>query len=294
MKNPLSLLLVVLFALLAACSSNDVNDEEMAEAQIYREAQRALKDENFGQAVKYLQMLESRFPFGPYAEQAQLELIYAHYRAYEEEAAIAAADRFIRLHPQHPSVDYAYYMKGLANYTAGTGILERFLPTDMTQRDPGKALQSFEDFRQLLYRFPDSSYAADAKARMIYLRARLARYEINVANYYFRRKAYMAAANRGRYVVENYPQTEAVPDALAVMVQAYQLLGLADLSNDALVVLKNNHPQHPSIDGNGEFISAFTLEGTEKSTSWVSILTLGLFDREKPPAFDNRADYLKY
>lgn len=295
MKKTLSMALMLCLTLLVGCASKDeVNEAEMPEAQIYREAQRALKDDNFSQGVKYLQMLESRFPFGPYAEQAQLELIYAHYRNYEEEAAIAAADRFIRLHPQHPNVDYAYYMKGLANYTAGSGLFERFLPTDTTQRDPGKALQSFEDFRQLLYRFPDSPYAADAKARMTYLRARLARYEINVANYYFRRKAYLAAANRGRYVVENYPQTEASADALAVMVQAYQLLGLTDLSNDALLVLKSNYPQHPSIDADGEFISAFTPEGEEKSASWISLLTLGLFDRDQPPAFDNRAGYLKF
>ncbi|MET0379095.1 MAG: outer membrane protein assembly factor BamD [Spongiibacteraceae bacterium] len=282
--------MVMAAALLAGCSSNDTK-ENMTEQQLYNEAEKYIKDEDFSQAVKNLQMIESRFPFGPYAEQAQLELIYAQYRAYQHEAAVASADRFIRLHPQHPNVDYAYYLKGLANYTQGAGILERFLPTDMTQRDPGKALQSFDDFRQLLLRFPDSPYAADARARMTFLRARLGRYEVNVANYYFRRKAYLAAANRGRYVVENYPQTEASGDALAVMVQAYQLLDLNDLANDSLVVLRNNYPQHPSLDESGNFISKFAVA---QERSWTNKLSFGLLDAPEPPKFDHRADYLKY
>ncbi|MDY0007510.1 MAG: outer membrane protein assembly factor BamD [Spongiibacteraceae bacterium] len=289
MKHLIFPLFAVILLVLAGCASDDEKPEGLTDKDLYEAAQRNLADESFALAVKNLQLLEARYPFGPYAEQAQLELIYAYYRNYDTEAAIAAADRFIRLHPQHANVDYAYYMRGLTNYTEGSGFLERFLPTDMTQRDPGMALQSFEDFRQLLYRFPDSPYAADAKARMIYLRARLARYEINVANYYFKRKAYMAATNRGRYVVENYPQTPAVPDALAVMVQGYQLLGLNDLANDALLVLKENHPRHPSLDENGNFISRF---GNEVERSWINRLTFGLFDREDPPIFDNRADYL--
>src|SRR5690606_33751595 len=224
-----TLALLALLSVLTACSTPDTR-ENMGEPDLYRAAQRHLKSDNFELAVKDLQLLESRFPFGPYAEQAQLELIYAQFRSGQSDAAIASAQRFIRLHPQHPHVDYAFYMQGLANYEEGTGVLQRFLPTDMTQRDPGRALQSFEDFRQLLNRYPDSEYAADARARMTFLRARLARYEVNVANYYFRRKAYLAAANRGRYVIENYQRTEAVPDALAVMVQAYRLLQLPELA----------------------------------------------------------------
>lgn len=285
--------LLAIAVILTACSSKDKRDS-MSEHDLYMEAQRYLKKDNYDLATKDLQLLESRYPFGPYAEQAQLELIYSQYRSSQGEAAIAAAERFIRLHPQHPNVDYAYYMKGLANYTEGTGLLERFLPTDMTQRDPGKALQSFEDFRQLLNRFPDSQYAPDARARMTFLRARLARYEINVANYYFRRKAYLAAANRGRYVVDNYQQTEAVPDALAVMVQAYQLLGLNDLADDALKVLRTNYPDHPSLDADGNFIDKFNVANNPQHRSWVNTATLGLFEKAEPPKFDNRAEYLKY
>lgn len=291
MRLLLSALLVI--SVLAGCSGKDQKPAEMGEREIYEAAQRNLKDESYALAIRNLQLLEARYPFGPYASQAQLELIYAHYRNYEPEAAIAAADRFIRLHPQHPNIDYAYYMRGLANYTEGTGLLDRFLPTDTTQRDPGSAIQAFDDFQQLLYRFPDSRYAPDAEARMTYLRARLARYEINVANYYFKRKAYLAAANRGRYVVENFPQTPAVADGLAVMVQAYQLLGLNDLAEDALSVLRENYPDHPSLDARGRFKSNFQLGRAGNQRSWLNVLTLGLLDHAKPPVFDNRADYLR-
>lgn len=278
-------LMILLVGVLAACASDPNKEAESSEKQIYNQAQEHMENGNFSLAVKNLQLLESRFPFGPYAEQAQLEIIYAHYRSLEPEAAIAAADRFIRLHPQHPSVDYAYYMRGLANYTEGQGLLERFFPTDMTQRDPGAAIQAFEDFRQLLQRFPNSQYASDARARMIHLRNRLARYEINVANYYFKRKAYLAAANRGRYVVENMPQTSAVPDALAVMVQAYLLLGMDDLAERSLTVLRSNFPKHPALDENGNFNSQV---GLEQDRSWLNKATLGLVDRYEPPKFDNR------
>ena len=276
--------LLTLGVLLAGCAGEQ-DKPEMSEREIYETAQGYIKSSNFSLAVQNLQLLESRFPFGPYADQAQLEIIYAHFRSGDNEAAVAAADRFIRLHPRHENVDYAYYMRGLANYTQGEGLLERFIPTDMTTRDPGAATKSFEDFRVLLQRYPNSIYAPDARARMIYLRNRLARYEINVANYYFKRKAYVAAANRGRYVIENMPQTPAVPDALAVMVQAYLLLGMDDLADQSLMVLKKNFPDHPSLDKNGNFVSQVGLEGDR---SVVNKATLGLFDRYEPPVFDNR------
>ena len=277
--------------LLISCSTEEEIPQETTEERLYEAAQANMRTENFIQAVKNLQLLEARYPFGPYAEQSQLEIIYAHYRSFEPDAAIAAADRFIRLHPLHQNVDYAYYIKGLANYAQGEGFLDRFMPTDITMRDPGAALQSFEDFRQLLTRYPYSAYARDAKSRMVFLRSRLARYEINVANYYFKRGSYLAAANRGRYVVENFPQAPASGDALAVMVQAYRLLGLEDLAASSLAVLSDNYPQHPSLDDNGEFIDSFTI--TESNRTIMNKVTFGLFDHSEPPKFDNRADYLK-
>ena len=291
--NTFARIIIITFGcllMLAGCGSENVRPQDLTEKELYELAQSNLEEKSFQTAVRNLQLLEARYPFGPYAEQSQLEIIYAHYRNFEPEAAVAAADRFIRLHPQHPNVDYAYYIKGLSNYIEGEGFVDRFLPTDMTMRDPGKAIQSFEDFRQLLYRYPDSSYAADAKARMVYLRARLARYEINVANYYFKRGAYTAAANRGRYVVENFPQTPATGDALAVMIQAYRLLGLEDLAANSLTILNKNFPDHPSLDENGQFINKFTVAATERSL--INKMTFGLFDAVEPPKFDNRADYL--
>ncbi|AKH68979.1 Beta-barrel assembly machine subunit BamD [Spongiibacter sp. IMCC21906] len=278
--------LITLGAVLAGCAGEQ-DKPDSSERELYETAQGYIKSKNFTLAVQNLQLLESRFPFGPYADQAQLEIIYAHYRSGDNEAAVAAADRFIRLHPRHGSVDYAYYMRGLANYTRGEGILDRFIPTDTTTRDPGAATESFDDFRQLLQRFPNSPYADDARARMIHLRNRLARYEINVANYYFKRKAYLAAANRGRYVVENMPQTKAVPDALAVMVQAYLLLGMKDLADQPLMVLRQNFPDHPSLDKNGNFVSQVGLDGER---SIINQATMGLLDRYDPPEFDNRED----
>jgi outer membrane protein assembly factor BamD len=284
-----ALLVVILATSMAGCSWLNDEDEvppDEGERALYDSARENLDSSNFDLAIKNLQLLEARYPFGPYAEQAQLELIYAHYRNYDHEEAVAAADRFIRLHPQHPNVDYAYYMKGLSSFTEGQGFLERFLPTDPTQRDPGPARQSFADFGQLLSRFPNSEYAADARARMVYLRNLLARYEINVANYYFKRRAYVAALNRGRYVVENFQETPAVPDGLAVMAQAYLILGMQDLADNSIAALRQNYPQHPSLDESGNFVSQRYLGDNERS--WANALSFGMFDQARPPTFDNR------
>ncbi|MFK7976305.1 MAG: outer membrane protein assembly factor BamD [Halioglobus sp.] len=283
------LLGITLGVTLAACSGNDEQPDiaaDSGEEQMYTEAQRYIRNGNFDLAVKSLQLLESRYPFGKFAEQAQLELIYAHYNAYEHEAAVEAADRFIRLHPQHPSVDYAFYMKGLAAYTGNEDIFARFLPTDQTKRDTSQAKEAFAEFSQLLSRFPDSPYAADAKARMVALRNLLGRSEIEVANYYLRRGAYLAAANRGRYVVENFQRTPAVADALAIMAQGYLLLGMKELAQDSIDVLALNYPEHPSVDDNGQFVGDFNNEVSQRS--WLNRASFGLFDPPVAPQFDNR------
>lgn len=287
----LRLLLSSLLALLmlTGCAGNDEESEfsaDSGEQQIYDQGQRYLNARNFDMAIRALQALESRYPFGRYAEQAQLELIYAHYGAYEPEAAVEAANRFIRLHPQHPSVDYAYYMKGMATATSSTDFLSRFAPTDYTKRDTGFAKEAFAEFSQLVSRYPDSPYAADAKSRMVYLRNLLARNEIHVANYYFRRGAYLAAANRGRYVVENFQRTPAVADGLAVMAQGYLILGMNDLAEDAIATLKLNFPEHPALNKKGEFDTVYTRDGIQRSL--INKATFGLFDPPKPPQFDSR------
>lgn len=283
------LLLIIASLFLAACSNQDTEEKLNTEKAYYEAAQQALKSGNWDLAVTHLQGLEEYFPFGIYAEQAQLELIFAHQKNYEPEASTAAADRFIRLHPQHHNVDYAYYMKGLTSFTESRGMFERFMPTDLTTRDPGAARQSFAHFAQLLARFPNSSYAGDARKRMIYLRNLLARYEIHVANYYIERGAYIGAANRGRYVTENFQQTPAVPDALAVMIQSYHHLNMTDLGNNALAILKKNYPEHPALNSDGTF--NFKYKNRQAETGLISTLSFGLFDKDKPQGFDSRNLY---
>ena len=280
------LLLIAMFALTAACSSNDTISENLGEAELYQQAQADLDDRNYTSAINKLKALESRYPFGRFAEQAQLELIYAYYRNTEPEAARSSAERFIRLHPQHPSVDYAYYLKGLASFEQDRGMLARFLPLDMTKRDPGAARDSFNEFSQLTSRFPNSRYAPDAKARMVYLRNLLAANEVHVAHYYLKRQAYVAAANRGRYVVENFQGTPAVADGLAIMTEAYQRLDLADLADTSLATLKLNYPEHRSLR-KGEFVP---LETEDDTRSWLSQATLGLIGSEATPIDASRAN----
>ncbi|MAD27933.1 MAG: outer membrane protein assembly factor BamD [Pseudomonadales bacterium] len=275
------LLLVGVLALLAACSSNaPVIDESLSESELYRKAQTDLDAENYGSAVETLRALEARYPFGRYAEQAQLELIYAYYQNYEPEAATASADRFIRLHPTHQNVDYAYYIRGLASFTRDQGIIERFLPLDMTRRDPGAARDSFNDFAQLINRFPNSQYAPDARARMVYLRNLLAAYDVHVGHYYLKRGAYLAAANRGRYVVENFQQTPSVGDGLALMVAGYNRLAMQDLAGSALETLKLNYPEHPALV-DGEF--KHHVEPAVAEMDWLESASVGLIDAVTAP-----------
>jgi outer membrane protein assembly factor BamD len=215
--------------------------------RLYTEARGELDTGSYGKAIDYYQKLETKFPFGVHAQQALMDLAYAYYKDDDPDAAIGACDRFIKLYPQNIHVDYAYYLKGLANFNRGKGIAQRYLPTDESQRDPGAAFAAFQDFSELVKRFPESQYVADSAQRMRYLRNVLAKNEVHVANYYMRRGAFVAAANRARYVIENYPKTPSVPDALVVMAKAYKVLEMEDLSNDALRVLELNYPNHPGL-----------------------------------------------
>lgn len=216
--------------------------------RLYKEAKEALNEGYYSKAVEYYEFLETRFPFGVYGQQSLLDLAYVYYKTEDYESSISACDRFVRLYPQNPHVDYAYYLRGLVNFNKGKGLTERFLPLDLSQRDPSSALQSFQDFSDLIRRYPESEYVEDAQKRMIYLRNLLASHEVHVANYYMRRGAYVAAANRARYVVENYPRTPVVPDALALMAKAYKVLEMDDLSKDALRVLELNYPNHAGLN----------------------------------------------
>jgi len=232
---------------LAGCSTWGEEQDptrDWSAQRLYDTAKGHLDRGEFEQAIDYYEKLEVRYPFGPLAMQGQLDVVYAYYRFDEPASAIAAADRFIKLHPRHPNVDYAYYLKGLVRFVEGRSILDRFISRDLSEHDPGRALQSFRAFEELVQRFPDSRYAEDSRQRMLYLKNILAMHEVHVARYYMERRAWLAAANRARYVVENYQRTPAVLDALVLMSDAYEQLGLDDLAADAARVLELNSPNH--------------------------------------------------
>lgn len=244
-------LAAVLCLALAACSlfskDQDVTKDWSA-AQLYAAAKDRLDSSDWEKAIEYYEKLEARYPFGPHSQQAQLDIAYAHYKNDDPAAAVAAAERFIKLHPRHPNVDYAYYVKGLSNFVKTGGLVERFVSKDYSKRDTGAAQRAFQDFSELTRRFPNSRYAEDAAQRMLFLKNTLAQHEIHVANYYLERGAYVAAANRARFVVENYQRTPAIPEALVIMAKAYKSMDLQDLSKDAVRVLELNYPDHPGIE----------------------------------------------
>lgn len=242
--------LIALLALLTLSGCAGWSTDETAgwsAQQFYEKAKESLDGGDYQQAIDYYGKLESRYPYGAYTEQAQLETAYAHYKADEPAAAVAAADRFIKLHPRHANVDYAYYMRGLASFEAERNFLENLIKQDTSKRDPTTARESFNYFRELVTLFPQSKYTPDATQRMTWLRNKLAQYELNVADYYLRRGAPLSAANRAKYVVENFQGTPGVADALAIMVQAYRQMEQPELAADALRVLQLNHPDHPFL-----------------------------------------------
>ncbi|MGD8415559.1 MAG: outer membrane protein assembly factor BamD [Pseudomonadales bacterium] len=288
----MGVLLIGVLLATTACSSipffgkdkkKDFEQEDMnaTEQMLYRNAQRSLRSGNYTSAIEGLQRLEARFPFGRYAEQAQLEIIYAQFMAASYDATRTAADRFIRLHPNNPHVDYAYYLKGLAAYSKNKGIMDRIASSDPAKRDMTHARDAYADFSLLLARFPSSQYAPDAYQRMLYLRDLIARSELHIADYYMRRRAYAAAANRARYVVETYSRSDATADALAIVIEANYRLGLKDAANDALRVLALNFPDYPAFDRDGNLVLKDQVRNRDRS--WTNLITFGLLDRPEVP-----------
>jgi len=245
----LFLLLLWLMVAGGCATLPEENDEtkDWSANKLYSEAKSALDGGSYEQAIKYYEKLDARYPFGNYAQQAQLEIAYAYYKSDEPTSAIATLDRFIKLYPRHPNLDYTYYLRGLINFNQGMNIVERYLPVDRSQRDPGAARQSFQDFAEVVRRFPESKYATDARQRMLHLRNNLAQYEVHVARHYFGRSAYLAVVNRGKYVLEHYQETPAIPDALALMVRAYRAMDMNDLAANSLRVLEASYPNYPAI-----------------------------------------------
>ena len=260
----------MLLLIVSSCSSNEeMPDERLVEKELYDQAQTRLKNGSFSTAILSLEALESRFPFGRYAEQAQAELIYAYYMNSQFEASQSAAERFINLHPRHSHTGYAFYMKGLAAFTDDSGLFSRYFQSDLAKREVVMAQTSFGELSEFISRYPESKYVPHAKQRMIYLRNLLAEHEIYVADFYMKRGAYLAAIGRAKYVIENLPNTPQTPFALSILVEAYEILEYEELRKTSLEILNANYPN-------------FDFQGNEsvKERSWANILTLGLIGKE--------------
>ncbi len=239
MRTILSAFLLFTLISLTACSSTPKQDLRPA-SELYAEAQSEMEEVNYEKAVKLLETLQSRYPYGRYAQQALMEIAYANYKLNEPDAALSAADRFIKQFPNSSGLDYIYYLKGLVNFNDNAGFFSKLSRQDPAERDPQTLRDSFDSFRELVTRFPDSQYAEDAKLRMQFLINTLSRSDIRIASYYLRRGAYIAAINRANNVLKEYPQTRQSRDALQIMVWAYDGLGQKDLRDDAQRVLDLN------------------------------------------------------
>ncbi len=246
----LRILVPALVLLLTACGASRIDaTETLPVDELYAEAKQSLQASNYERSARYYKRLIARFPFGRYTEQSELELAFAQYKGNSPEEALSTINRFIRTYPTHPHIDYAYFLRGLVNFNREFGLLERYIAQDETRRDLANARQSFQDFGELIQRFPNSRYADDARQRMLHLRNGLAQAELNVAAYYLRREAYVGAQLRAKFLLETYPQTPQTGDALAIMTESYRQLGEEKLADDALAVLRLNFPQHPYLDG---------------------------------------------
>lgn len=217
--------------------------------KLYAEAKDAMSSGEYNKAIKYYEKLEARYPYGRFAQQAQLEIAYAYWKDNERASAIAATDRFIKMHPNHENVDYAYYLKGLVNFNDQGGLLSLLSADDLSDRDPKGAREAFNAFSELVTRFPDSKYTPDGTARMKYLVNALAQHEVFVARYYMKRGAYVAAANRAQHAVKTYPQAPALEEAVFVMVKAYDALGMNELRDAADRVMRTNFPNSRYLTG---------------------------------------------
>jgi len=232
---------------IAGCSSKKSSKPKVADkppVELYQDAALALESANFEKASEVLEALDSRYPFGPHSDQVQLELIYAYYKRGEMALALANIDKFIRLNPTHKDLDYVYYMRGLTNLTVDDQFFQNLFGIDRFNRDQSYSQRAFKDFNQVLKYYPNSEFAKDARQRMIYIKDRVARYEISIAEWYIKREAYIAAINRSKIVLNNYPDTNSVSAALEIMIQAYDELGLEQPKQNALAVLKLNFPDN--------------------------------------------------
>lgn len=246
MKRSVTALASLLLALaLAGCgmfTDKQENRKDWTAAEYYKAAKEEFDNQSWDAAIKLYEALESKFPFGRFAQQAQLDVAYAYYKQGESAQSLAALDKFIKLHPNHQNLDYALYLRALVNFKEDLGPLTRFASQDLADRDPKAARESFEGFKELTNRFPQSRYAPDSRERMAYLVEALARHEIRVARYYLSRGAYLAAANRAQDALKRYPTSPIQKEALDVIIESYDRMGLPELRDDARKVLAKNFP----------------------------------------------------
>ena len=249
-KLTVKIILTVLALTLAGCSStDDLEQVPNKSAQgLFVDARAALDNGLYQKAIQILGAIDSRFPFGPVSHQVQLDLIYAYYKSGDAAQGIALSDRFLRLNPNNSNVDYVYYMRALINISTEENLFQDLAGIDRTDRDPEASRSAFNDFKAIVTNYPESKYAADARKRMLSIKSRLARYEIAVARYYIKREAYASAANRGRYVVEYFAPSAEIEQALEIMIECYDKLGLADLKSNAMQVLAANYPQNSLVN----------------------------------------------
>ncbi len=249
-KLTVKIIISLLVLSLTACSSSDNELEKVPDKSaqsLFTDARSALDNGLYQKAIQILGAIDSRFPFGPISHQVQLDLIYAYYKSGDAAQGIALADRFLRLNPNNSNVDYVYYMRALINLSTEENLFQDMAGIDRSDRDPEASRSAFNDFKTIVTDFPDSKYAADARQRMIAIKSRLAKYEIAVAKFYMKREAYASAANRGRYVVEYFSPSPEVEEALELMIESYNKLGLKDLKKNAMQVLAANYPQNSLV-----------------------------------------------
>ena len=262
--------ILTLFAVVAAAlllggcgifGSSDYDETRGWSVQkLYAEARAELAARAWGDAIKHYERIESRYPYGRFAQQAQIELAYAYWKNDDAASALATIDRFVKQHPSHPSADYMYFLRGLINFNDDLGIMGFISGQDLSERDPKAAADAFAAFKEVVTRFPDSKYAPDSILRMNYLVNALASHEVHVARYYYRRQAYVAAVNRTQYAMKNYPGAPANEEGLVIMVQAYDALGMTALRDDARRVLDKNFPNSVYLTG-----------GPKSDASWWQI-----------------------
>lgn len=242
-------LLALGVALLAGCASSDTADETANwDAQrLYSEAKDAMSDGAYDRATKYFEKLESRYPYGTLAQQALIEAAYGHYRQDERQQALDACNRFLKIYPNNPDVDYVLYLKGRINFYANVGVIARLSKQNIYERDQHAAQDSYDAFKELATRFPNSKYTPDALLRMRYILNSLADYDAHVALFYYRRGAYVAAADRAQQGLHEHPDAPATELSLAVLMDSYDRLGLTQLRDDSARVLKTNYPQSPYL-----------------------------------------------